>query len=123
MADEQLILKVHREITLKGLRTQQSRLENARANLSFYEGCFQDAPTRPKGNTAYDSARYPRYSLIMQRIVNVLTSNLYSEGPIRKFVPPDGSPDKSYEAATSWIQECYRRNRMDSVWQIGRAHV
>lgn len=117
MADQQLVARVHKEITEFALRSQVDRLECARANLDFYEGDFRNAPVRAKGNTAYDSARYPRYSLIMQRIVNVLTSNLYSEGPVRKFVPPDGAEDRAYEAATAWLQECYRRNRMDSMWQ------
>ena len=128
MADSVLVNKVHKEITQGGLRSQLSRLESARANLDFYEGNFLEAPVRAKGNTAYDSARYPRHSLIMQRIVNVLTNNLYAEGPVRKLVPPGAevetgengegtTGDRSYDAATAWLNECYKRNKVDSMWQ------
>jgi hypothetical protein len=137
MADPALIAKVDREITKGGLRSQVARLECARANLAFYKGDFQEAPVRPKGNTAYDSARYPRHSMIMQRIVKILTKNLYAEGPVRKLVAPQGeiggqeeesgkprqkrgldtTGDRAYDAATAWLHECYKRNRMDSKWQ------
>lgn len=117
MADDVLVLKVHREITQGGLKSQSARLESARANLDFYEGSFDAAPSRAKGNTSYDASRYPRNSLIMQRIVNVLTMNLYAEGPVRKLVAPEGEDDSSYEAATKWLNDCYSRNDIDACWQ------
>jgi Phage portal protein, SPP1 Gp6-like len=117
MADFNLIAKVHREIVDFGMHSQRERLDAARANLDFYEGKFLNAPVRPMGNTAYDSSRYPRHSLIMQRIVNVLTNNLYAEGPVRKLAPKEGDEDRAYESATLWLQECYRRNKVDSMWQ------
>src|SRR5271165_2394390 len=117
MVDDVLVNKVHKEIVDGGLRSQVSRLECARANLAFYKGDFLEAPVRPKGNTAYDSARYPRHSMIMQRIVKILCKNLYAEAPIRKLVPRDVDDDRTYEVATEWLHECYKRNRMDSKWQ------
>lgn len=117
MADDALILKAHREITQGGLKGQHARLESARANLDFFDGNFENAPVRAKGNTAYDSSRYPRHSLIMRRIISVLTMNLYAEGPIRKLVPPEGEDDGPYESATKWLNDCYARNDVDACWQ------
>jgi hypothetical protein len=128
MVDDGLVNKVHKEIIEGGLRSQVARLECARANLAFYKGDFLEAPVRPKGNTAYDSARYPRHSMLMQRIIKILCKNLYAEGPIRKLVPPEqeieskekvegSTGDPAYDAATAWLNECYKRNRMDSKWQ------
>lgn len=117
MAAAALLNKVDREITEFGLRTQRDRLEQARANYQFYKGDFGGAPVRPKANTSYDASRYPRHSLIMQRIVKVLTMNLYAEGPTRKLVPKEEMSEKSYEAATEWLNECYRRNRINAMWK------
>ena len=134
MLNDQLINKVHKEIVNGGLRSQVARLECSRANLAFYKGDFLEAPVRPKGNTAYDSARYPRHSILMQRIIKILCKNLYAEGPIRKLSPPDRpapldpsrltldsvvpqQEDGPYDRATAWLNECYKRNRMDSKWQ------
>lgn len=117
MADVALLSKVDREIRQFGLRSQRDRLMAAQANLAFYRADFARAPVRDRGNTSYDSARFPRHSLIMQRIVDVLTQTLYGEGPIRKLVPPEGVQKGPYERATKWLNACYIRNRMDSLWQ------
>ncbi len=128
MVDDVLVNRVHKEIIFDGLRSQVARLECARANLAFYKGDFLEAPVRAKGNTAYDSARYPRHSMIMQRIVRILCKNLYAEAPARKLSPPEQEiesketvekteGDPAYDAATAWLNECYKRNRMDSKWQ------
>lgn len=59
----------------------------------------------------------------MQRIVNVLTMNLYAEGPVRKLVMPEGydglygTKETPWDLATAWLNECYKRNRIDSKWQ------
>ena len=126
MADEVLLSKIDREIVQFGLRSELGRLNAAQANLCFYEGDFKNAPTRDRGNSAYDAARYPRHSLIMQRIVDVLSNTLYAEGPARRLVSPstkkvlgslDGEGDREYEAATDWLNACYKRNRIDAMWQ------
>lgn len=121
MADAALLKQVDREIAEFGLRSQRDRLLAAQGNLAFYQGDFARAPVRDRGNTSYDSARFPRHSMIMQRIVDVLTQTLYGEGPIRKLVAPEGTPKGPYERATKWLNECYSRNRMDSLWQYADA--
>ena len=117
MADAVLLQKVDREITEFGLRSHRDRLMAAQSNLAFYQGDFARAPVRDRGNASYDSGRFPRHSLIMQRIVDVLTQTLYAEGPIRKLVAPEGAPAGPYEAVTKWLNACYARNRVDSLWQ------
>ena len=117
--DAVLFKRVDEEIRSRGLKDHASRIASAQANLSFYEGKFDLSPARDRGNTAYDSSRYPRYSLIMQRIVNVLSMNLYARPPGRTFVAPEEDPGKktAYDAATQWLNQCYKSNRMEAKWQ------
>lgn len=120
MAD--ILKKIDDEITSNGLRHERDRLDDALFNLEFYKGDFTRFPPRMQGGTSYDSGRYPRCSLIMQRVVDTLTANLYAEGPARRLVPPAGAKEGPHVAATAWLDACYRRNRVDSMWQQADAY-
>lgn len=118
--DRGLLAQAHKEIVDFGMKSRAERLKCAKSNLDFYKGDFGKAPVRDRGNTAYDAGRFPRHSLVMQRIVNVLTMNLYAEGPTRKLAPADedaGLPEEPFERATKWLNVCYKKNRVDAMFQ------
>ncbi len=114
--DPKLLVKIDGEITNNGLGNERPRLDDALFNLEFYRGDFRRFPVRPPGG-AYDAQRYPRYSLVMQRVVNVLAANLYRVGPSRALKAPAGLPRRPHEAAGEWLNRVYRRNAADALWQ------
>ena len=91
-----------------GLPNEQERLGHALANLEFYEGDFSRHPVRPPG-ASYDQYRYSRHTLIMQRVIKTLTSNLYKAGPDRKL--------PFHPEAELWLANVYRRLLVDALWQ------
>lgn len=96
-----------------GLNNERARIDDARANLEFYNGDFSRYPPRAVPGRA-DSV--PRTSLLMQRIVKTLTANLYKRGPTRKLTAPKGAAAGPYKAATEWLEQCYRANGADALW-------
>lgn len=114
----ELLGKIDDEIVRHGLKNERQRLDDALFNLEFYKGDFSRFPVRAPGTaSAYDAGRYPRYSLVMQRVVNVLSSSLYRAGPVRTLQAPAGVGPRPYEAASAWLEGVYRRNRVNSLWQ------
>jgi hypothetical protein len=93
---------------LAGLPNDRRRLDDAMFNLEFYNGDFSRFPVRRPGEDDGDRSR-KRHSLIMQRIVNVLTANLYKEGPKRTI--------EGHDQAADWLGEIYRRNGVDALCQ------
>ena len=91
-----------------GLENEIPRIDEARKNLDFYRGDFSQHPVRI-GSKGYASNQYPRYSLVMQRCVNVLTNNLYRNGPKRLI--------NGHAEATTWLNGVYRRNNVDALFQ------
>jgi hypothetical protein len=97
-----------------GLTNERARLDDALFNLEFYNGDFSRFPPKPNAGRR-DSL--PRTSLVMQRICRTLTANLYKRGPTRKLKPPKGVAAGPYDAATEWLEHCYRCNGADALWQ------
>lgn len=91
-----------------GLKNERERINDAVKNLDFFEGCFEAYPVRPP-NTVDDGRRTERTTLLMRRIVTILTANLYNAGPARKL------PD--HPAADKWLADIYRRHLIDARWQ------
>lgn len=88
---------------LAGLPNERDRLEEALACNRYYEGDFE------ADLSSWDFKRESyRTSRIMTRVVDVLTGNLYREGPVRQF--PD-EPD-----ATEFLEGIYRTNAIDAIW-------
>jgi hypothetical protein len=112
-----ILAKIDDEVTKNGLQHERARLDDALFNMEFYEGDFTRFPPRSRGNLTYDAGRFPRCSLVMQRVVDTLSKNLYAQGPQRRLVAPEGSPARPYDAATAWLDACYSRNRVDAIWQ------
>ena len=92
----------------RGCPNETTRTDSARECIDFYRGDFGAYASRPADGD-YEAPRYRRNSLIMQRVVNVLTEHLYAKGPAREF--PDG-PD-----LTAWLQDQYQRAGLDGLMQ------
>jgi hypothetical protein len=99
--------EIRREIE-SGLPNERERLDRAMIGLEFYQGNFRLAPVRPQGFSG-DRSRWPRYSLLMQQCVKTLTKLLYKQGPGRTL--------KDQDAATDWLNNVYRVNCIDALWQ------
>ena len=102
-----LLDSIHAEIAA-GLPNERDRLRDAHDNRRFADGCFEEYPTRPE-NTPHQRLDYRRTSMIMQRVIDVLTGHLYKTSPTRQI---DGNPK-----ATEWLERVYRRNAMLPLWQ------
>ena len=87
---------------------ERHRLERALRNLEFSKGDFSRAPVRPPG-AAYDQKRFPRHSMLMSRVVKVLTANLYRTGPQRTL--------PKHPQAQEWLNNVYRRHLVDAMFQ------
>ena len=94
------------EDVIKGLPSEQERLDRALRNLEFYKGDFCRYPSRV-ATDARDAGRYERTLPVLQRVANVLTSNLYKQGPKRAL---ESAPD-----AQDWLDDCYRKNHADAL--------
>src|SRR3954468_10638786 len=116
--ETELLAKIDREVVGNALAHERPRLDDALFNLEFYKGDFSRFPVRAPGG-AYDPQRYPRHSLLMQRVVNVLAAHLYRSGPARALRAPAGLPPGPHEAAGAWLDRVYRRNAADALWQEG----
>ena len=92
----------------KGCPNEVARQDSARECVDFYRGDFAAYTSRPAKDD-YEAPRYERVSLIMQRVVNVLTEHLYAKGPAREF--PD-APD-----LTAWLQGQYQWGGLDGLMQ------
>lgn len=91
-----------------GLPNERRRINDAVKNLDFYEGRFESYPVRPVGVVS-DGDRSERTTLLMRRVVQVLTANLYQAGPTRKL--------PNHKAASVWLENVYRRYLIDARWQ------
>lgn len=93
-------------------QSEKSRLDCAQKALKFYRAEFTDYPTRVKGTTR-EPRRYERTSPVMQRIIGTLTANLYKDGPKRTL--------KDHDEASDWLNNVYRRNTVDALFQEAEA--
>jgi hypothetical protein len=95
---------VEKEIEGGLTNERRARLDVAKMNADYWEGNFD-----PYLLALTIDPDCLRSSLVMQRVVRVLTANLYAEGPAREL--PD-HPD-----ASEWLEAVYRANAMDAKWQ------
>lgn len=102
-------LKRVQEIVEEGFQGDQIRLTTAGICRDFYDGNFIPYLSEWLGN---DRARDPavRFSLIMRRTVDVLSTHLYRNGPTREIY---GHPE-----ATALLNTIYKANNFDSVMQM-----
>lgn len=98
--------QIEREIEA-GLPNQIGRMRDAYDCGRFDSGRFEEYPTRHK-DMRYRSPAVRRTSLIMRRIVDILTMHLYKSQPTRKLRDP---------AVSTWLETVYRRNRMWAKWR------
>ena len=91
-----------------GMPNERQRLGQAVKNLDFFEGRFDAYQVRPP-NTTQEGQRFERHSLMMRRIVYILTANLYKNGPIRRL--------PEHPQAEEWLENIYRRHLIDARWQ------
>jgi hypothetical protein len=82
---------------LRSLQNERNRLEDAAANIAYYYGDFGRYQT------------LTRSSMLMQLIINKLTSNLYKASPART-IP--GHPE-----ATAFLNNVYKSNAAFALWQ------
>jgi len=93
--------EIEREIEA-GLPNQIGRMRDAYDCARYAAGRFEEYPTRHK-DMRYRSPAVRRTSLIMKRIIDILTMHLYKSQPTRKLRDP---------AVSAWLEAVYRRNRM-----------
>src|SRR6185503_13196347 len=91
-----------------GLRNERDRLDDALFNREFYKVDFSRFPPRAPG-TSYDEARLTRTTPFMNRVVKLLTGNLYRSGPQRILT--------DHPEASEWLTAMYKANAMDALWQ------
>jgi hypothetical protein len=91
-----------------GLQNERDRLNAARECADFYLGRFEAYSTRPP-SSAWEGSKYARSSLVMNRIVKVLTRDLYAQGPARLL--PDFPP------AQEWLNQVYKFCGIDAILQ------
>lgn len=97
---------VEKEI-LSGLKHEGKGLDERRKNADYYRCHFEEVEARESPfNVPRESIRT---TPLMRRVVGVLTANLYRDGPVRAF------PDRP--AATALLEEIYRQNNADALWQ------
>jgi len=98
-----------REIITSGFPADQTRLVLAGVCRDCYDGNFIPYMSEWIGN---DRARdiAVRYSKIMRRTVDVLTTHLYRKGPIREIY---GHPE-----ATALLSTIYKASNFDSIMQL-----
>lgn len=98
-----------REIITSGFPADQTRLVLAGVCRDCYDGNFIPYISEWIGN---DRARdvAVRYSKIMRRTVDVLTTHLYRKGPIREIY---GHPE-----ATTLLSTIYKASNFDSIMQL-----
>lgn len=98
-----------REIITSGFPADQTRLVLAGVCRDCYDGNFIPYISEWIGN---DRARdiAVRYSKIMRRTVDVLTTHLYRKGPIREIY---GHPE-----ATALLSTIYKASNFDSIMQL-----
>jgi len=98
-----------REIIESGFPADQTRLVLAGVCRDCYDGNFIPYISEWIGN---DRARdiAVRYSKIMRRTVDVLSTHLYRKGPFREIY---GHPE-----ATAFLNTIYKANNFDSVMQL-----
>lgn len=97
------------EIIETGFASDQTRLTMAGVCRDCYDGNFMPYIAEWIGS---DRARdiAVRYSMIMRRTVDVLSTHLYRKGPIREIA---GHPE-----ATALLNSIYKANNFDSVMQL-----
>lgn len=97
------------EIIESGFSSDQTRLTMAGVCRDCYDGNFMPYIAEWIGS---DRARdiAVRYSMIMRRTVDVLSTHLYRKGPIREIA---GHPE-----ATALLNSIYKANNFDSVMQL-----
>lgn len=101
------LLKEIRDEIRGGVRNDAARLDDAEKNLHCYNGNWKMLPVKAAAGD-WDKIR-PRYSMLMQRIVNVLTGTLYRDGP-KRMLP-------EHVEASKWLEWVYRCNAVDAIWQ------
>src|ERR1700683_4126796 len=77
-----------------GMIYDQARRDDAWHNRRFFDGHFDEYPTRPE-NAPGRRDDFRRTSRIMRRIVQALTANLYKRQPTRSMT--------TGEDATAWL--------------------
>jgi hypothetical protein len=87
-----------------GRDRRASRLEEARSNDLYYDGQFEQ-DTQSWG---YDDKSLVTV-LLMRRVVELLTANLYRKGPERSW--------QGLDNATAALQSIYQANAADALWQ------
>jgi hypothetical protein len=99
---------VEQEITRGFLQNEKTRLDDAAKNVDFFNGDFDRYPVRAPGS-AYDTQRLARHTRFMNRVVHVLTANLYKDGPARNL--------PEHAEASQWLEAVYRDNAVDALLQ------
>lgn len=90
-----------------GLPNERDRMATAYDNRRFYEGHFEEYPTKIRGGS-HTRIDFRRTSRIMGRIVDTLCGYLYRRQPSRR-VPGDTK-------ATEILARIYRQNAMPARW-------
>ena len=106
--DAVLYRKTLNQVQVGWVPGERKRLDDAGKCLAFYHGDFTRYPPAVAVRENYRKPRN-RYSLVMQRVVNVLTQNLYREGP-RRLMP-------DFPEASAWLERIYKVNAVDALMQ------
>jgi hypothetical protein len=91
----------------EGMIYDQARRDCAWHNRRFFDGHFDEYPTR-RENAPGRRDDFRRTSRLMRRVVHTLTSNLYKRDPIRTL--------EAGEDASTWLNDAYRRLGMAPKW-------
>ena len=90
-----------------GLIYDRERRDSAEVNRKFFDGKFDEFPTR-SDNAPGKRNDFRRASRLMRRIIHVLTGNLYKRDPLRTL--------DAGEEATDFLNRLYKRLGMSSKW-------
>jgi hypothetical protein len=101
---------IEREIT-QGLPNEAAERDEYRRNALYLDGNF--AEDLQVWMEAENGPKFPsesiRTTLVMRRVVDVLTSNLYRIGPERSI--------QDNEPASEWLNTLYQDRAVDTLWQ------
>jgi hypothetical protein len=102
-----LFREIEKEVQA-GLPNSSKRLCDARMNLCYYKGNFEEYEGDVIPYNRKTDDRSDRFSLCFNKIVNTLTAHLYKNPPARTV---ENNPE-----ATKFLQQVYKDNAMFALW-------
>lgn len=112
-ADTRDLRAVLREVE-NGLPNERTRLDDALKNNDFWKGDLKKYINYREAESTWDHEFRPRrYSRILRRFIEILTSHLYAKGPQRRL----DWDDPVRESVQAWLDASYTATHINALMQ------